>query len=87
MDRQKALKKLKIEFPEKYANNPDEGVFKFFPERYGDYFEMVYPVTMLDVLKDFVDYLGLTYLAERAQEKTAAYASSPLARRIQSAFL
>ena len=83
MDRQKAQRKLKADLPRKYTGKDREE-----KELFEDYLLIMDPVWPVeDVLKYFADDCGLTYLARKAQEKTAAYASNRFVKRIQSAFL
>jgi len=99
MKPEKALKKLKIELPEKYANNPTAGVYDLYlanPPKISDdqfmrYLDSVSYVSVFDMFKDFADFCGLSDLTEWVEEKAVVFtyssASKPLVRMMESAFL
>ena len=77
MNWQKSWKKLGIELPEKYPGCMHKYIEdlhsqkRISDDKYVEYTEMLCSVPMIEVLKNFADYWGLTYLAEKAKEKIA----------------
>lgn len=98
MKPEKALKKLKIELSEKYANRPTDGVYdlnfanppKISDEQLMEYLDLTSGVSCWEMLKDFArfsaDFTGLSYLAGWIEEKAIPYTSNLLAKKNRSGF-